>query len=106
MYGWAMTCSETSSSLGVSHTGFVSVLEAWLGADSIVVGDSVVTFRSFISPPLPWVRHKTWAATARCSLPREKIHRRSRDVLLQSLHRSATRHDSRSTPLPASFAVG
>src|ERR1043166_477042 len=48
MYGWAITCSETSSSLGVSHAGF------WAGiAFSVLISSarfavSIVRFNSLI----------------------------------------------------------
>src|SRR6266513_209646 len=51
MYGCAITCSETSSSFGVSQTGLSVGFEARLTADSAVFGVSIVNLVSLIVPP-------------------------------------------------------
>ena len=75
MYGCAITCSETSSSFGVSHSGLLAGLRGFeVGLPATVFGSSIVRLR-FAHPASARldVGHRT--TTARCSLPRDGIHR-------------------------------
>src|SRR5271157_3950566 len=52
MYGWAITCSDTSSSLGVSHANFCAGWAVSLLRSSPDFAASIVSFNSLIFPPL------------------------------------------------------
>src|SRR5271169_6277497 len=98
MYGCAITCSDTSSSLGVSQA---CLRAASAGSADLAVAlflSSNFTLRSLTLAPWILTEPEQLTSNSTNSLPREAIHRQSPGEPPPSPHRSPTLRDMQPKP--------
>src|SRR6185436_18896170 len=96
MYGCAITCSDTSSTVGVSQAGFFWSGAGLMARASLTFGASIVTLVSLMRPPFGALRPSAFGATY--SPPRGGLHRPRRLAHRPAGLRRATPRHTPATP--------